>query len=444
METTRTDSQGVTRRDFVRAGAFTAAGLALAPGVAPAMVRRPEQDVLRVGLVGCGGRGTGAAVQALKADPGAVLWAMADVFPERIDSSLGRITEATKDLASRSEYEKIQVAPERRFVGFDAYQRLIDSGCDVVCLATPPVFRPRHLRACVKAERHVFCEKPMAVDGPGVRSVLESAKLAKVRELCLVSGFCWRYQDQAVAAMEEVLGGRIGEVTSVYTTYNTTGWVGNHARKPDWSDTEFQLRNWHYFTPISGDHIVEQAVHAIDWIAWANGDAMPVRAHACGGRMTRGDAPESGNVWDNFAVTYWYENGSMGHHMCRHWPNSVYDNSGWIHGTDGRLRFMPWSGNKHEITGKRPWKCDVPANDMYQREHDLLFAAIRSGEPINEGDRMARVTLMGIMGRMAAYTGKDVTWEQALNSELDLNAQPWAWGERETPEIAVPGKTELL
>jgi len=441
---TRTNGyDSVTRRDFVKAGAAAAAGLAIAPGFAPAMVRRPDQDILRVGLVGCGGRGTGAATQALRADEGAVLWAMADVFPERIESSLGHIRNAVNDTETEGEYEKIQVAPERKFVGFDGYQKLIDSGCDVVCLCTPPVFRPEHLRACVMAKRHVFCEKPMAVDGPGVRHVIETARLAETAGTCLVSGFCWRYEDRCIAAMDRVLAGEIGDVTSVYSTYNATGWVTPKPRQAEWSDTEFQLRNWHYFTPISGDHIVEQAVHAIDWISWAFGDVPPVKAHACGGRMTRPDVPETGNVYDNFAVTYFYENGGLGHHMCRHWPNSTYDNSGWMHGTTGRMRFVPWQGS-HEITGEHAWQCSLDGNDMYQREHDLLFKAVREGEPINEGVRMAHVTLMGIMGRMAAYTGRDVTWEQALNSELDLNEQPWAWGDRPSPELAIPGKTKLV
>jgi len=218
--------------------------------------------------------------------------------------------------------------------------------------------------------------------------------------------------------------------------------VRPHPRQPEWSETEFQLRNWQYFAPLSGDHIVEQAVHAIDWMSWAMGDVPPLRCWAVGGRQVRPEMPETGNVYDHFAVTYEYENGVRGYHTCRHWPNTPSDNSAFFMGSDGVCTMQPWQG-RHVIEGAHPWTGSAASNDMYQREHDLLFAAIRAGKVINSGELLARTTLLAIMGRMAAYTGQIVTWEQAMNSEEDLNPGFWAFGKRAVPEVAVPGVTEL-
>jgi myo-inositol 2-dehydrogenase/D-chiro-inositol 1-dehydrogenase len=427
-----------TRREFLRATAGVGA-MAVTPAVASAFARG-RVSTLKVGLVGCGGRGTGAAVQALKADPGSVLWAMGDVFDERLESCLGHVRNAVE------EPEKIDVPDERRFTGFDAYRRVIDSGVDVVLLCTPPGFRPEQLAAAVDAGKHVFCEKPVAVDGPGVRSVLESARKAESAGLSLMSGFCWRYQNQMREVFGRVLDGGIGRIRAIQCTYNTTGWVQPKPMQDGWSETEFQVRNWHYFHPISGDHIVEQAVHAIDWINWAMDGEMPVRCVAVGGRSTRPDLPETGNVWDNFGVTYEFADGARAYHQCRHWPNTPADNTAYLMGTDGDCRVMPWRG-VHVISragGKPDWKGSAAGNDMYQQEHDELFAAIRSGEPVNDGVSMANSTLLAIMARQAAYTGAAVTWEKMMTSEEDLNPEPWAWGDRARPAIAVPGETRFV
>jgi predicted dehydrogenase len=320
---------------------------------------------------------------------------------------------------------------------------VIGSGVDVVLLTTPPAFRPQHLRAAVEAGKHVFCEKPVAVDAPGVRSVLESARLAKEKGLALMSGFCWRYQDQMREAFARLAAGGVGEIRSIQTTYNTTGWVTPKPREAGWSDAEFQTRNWQYFHPLSGDHIVEQAVHAIDWIGWALGDRAPVRCWAVGGRQARPDVPETGNVFDHFAVTYEFEGGVRAYHMCRHWPNAPYDNTGLVSGSAGTMTIDPWNG-RHVIEGERPWTGTASGNDMYQREHDELFSSIRSGRPVNDGAFMANSTMLAIMGRMAAYTGQAVTWEQAMGSREDLNPGAWSFGDRPTPSVAVPGTTRLI
>ncbi len=408
---------------------------------------RKNPAELRVGVVGCGGRGTGALVQALHADEGSVLWSMGDLFEERLEPCLENTrtdlldadAENGTDLAER----RIRVSADRRFHGFDAYQRVIDSGVDVVLLTTPPAFRPQHLAAAVAAGKHVFCEKPVAVDAPGVRSVLESARLAKSKQLSLMSGFCWRYQDQVRETFDRLRAGGIGDIRSIQSTYNTTGWIQPKARQAPWTDTEFQTRNWHYFHPLSGDHIVEQAVHAIDWIGWAMGDAPPERCFAVGGRQVRDNLPETGNVFDHFSVVYEYPGGVRAYHTCRHWPNTASDNTMYVLGSRGHCTMKPWTA-EHVIEGDEPWRGSAPGNDMYQREHDLLFKAIRSGSPVNDGEFMARSTLLAIMGRMAAYTGQVVTWDQAVQSAEVLNPEPWAMGTRPTPALAIPGKTRLL
>lgn len=443
------ESRGsITRREFhsraLAAGLAAGVGSSIAPMAFAA--RRTASDTLKVGLIGCGGRGTGAALQALKADPGAILWAMGDAFSDRLEGSLGYLDgivgEMREDDQSGRWNERVQVDASRRFVGFDAVDRVLASGVDVAILTTPPAFRPEHLAKSVDAGVHVFCEKPVAVDGPGVRSVLESARKAREKNLSLMSGFCWRYQDQVSETFAHLASGGIGQVHTIQSTYNTTGWIQPRARQDGWDDTTFQLRNWHYFVPISGDHIVEQAVHAIDWIGWAKGDVPPVRCWGVGSRATRPELAETGNVYDNFSVVYEYADGSRGYHTCRHWPNTASDNSAYILGSEGACTMKPWSG-EHVVEGARPWRGTAKSNDMYQREHDVLFAAIRSGKRVDDGVAMAHSTLMSIMARMAAYTGAVVTWEQAMQIAQDLNPRPWAFGPRDTPDLAIPGKAKL-
>lgn len=432
----------LTRRDFFATSATAAAAIAATASAAPAFIRR-RPDTLRVGLVGCGGRGTGAALQALRADPGAELWAVADAFEPAIEPAIAQVRAGLAENAGAGDpaTSEQRSSPDRahRFAGFDSFQQLIDSGVDVVLLCTPPAFRPEHLAACAAAGKHVFCEKPVAVDGPGVRSVLESARIAREKNLAVMSGFCWRHHDQVSETFAQIAAGSIGAVRAVQSTYNTTGWVAPKPRQPEWSDAEWQLRNWQYFTHLSGDHIVEQAVHAIDWISWAFADRPPVRCTAVGGRMTRPDVPETGNVYDNFGVFYEYESGARGYHMCRHWPNTASDNSAFIMGEKGTCRMSPWAG-QHVIDGATRWRGSATSNDMYQREHDTLFRSIREGRPFFDGERMAHVTLLAIMGRDAAYTGQVITWEQALQDTTRLGPDRWDWGPLPAPPLPIPGR----
>ena len=435
----------MSRRSFTAASAAIGAAAIFARPSFGFVNTRVDQ-ILKVGVVGCGGRGTGAVIQALQADPGTVLWAMGDVFADKIEPCLGYVRNAMLDLDDEQGTDKwakkVQVE-SRQFSGLDAIHKVLASGVDVMILTTPPGFRPEHLRASVEAGKHVFCEKPVAVDATGVRSVLESARMASQKSLSLMSGFCWRYQDQVRETFEKLHAGGIGDLHTIQTTYNTTGWVAPKVRKPEWSDAEFQLRNWQYFTPLSADHVAEQAVHAIDWIAWAMKDQPPLRCFAVGGRQTREERPETGNVWDHFSIIYEYGNGVRAYHMCRHWPNTPSDNSAYFLGSAGNCTMQPWNGT-HVIEGESPWKGSAGGNDMYQREHDVLFKAIRDASPVNDGVFMSHSSLLAIMGRMAAYTGQVVTWDQALNSSENLNEQPWELDARSTPQRPMPGKTALI
>ncbi len=417
--------QNITRREFVKSTAAVTAGMLAAP-----LVHGAGGDTIKVGLVGCGGRGTGAAAQALDADPGVVIWAMGDVFDDKLTASLDQLR------AHAPAPGRVDVPAERQYRGFDAYQRVIDSGADVIILATPPHFRPAHLDAAVSAGRHVFCEKPMAVDATGVRRVMEVAERARQRRLSLVAGFCWRYSLPERETYRRVCDGQIGEVVSVHTTYHGSP-LGTYGRLPEWSDMEWQLRNWWHFRWLSGDHIVEQACHSIDKINWAMNGRTPLRANALGGRFMR-EGAESGNVYDHFTVIYEYEGGQRCFHTCRQMPACALDNSELITGTEGRCFVNGW-GPTQVIEGKRPWRYAGPTPNMYQVEHDELFKSIRTGEPINDGVWMAQSTLMSILGRMAAYSGQTVTWEQAMQSAEDWTPPAYEFGDLPVEPVAKPG-----
>lgn len=415
------------------------AGVALAGSALPTFaILNPNRafagvnaDTLKVGLIGCGGRGSGAANQALKADPNVVLWAMGDIFKDKMDASLQNLTKVHGP--------KVKVDEERKFIGFDAFKKVLDSGVDVVLLATPPHFRPEHLTAAINAGKHVFCEKPVAVDAPGVRKVLDAAKLAKQKNVSLMSGFCWRYHEPKRASFARILDGAVGDITAIYNTYDT-GTLWSFPRVSGWTDAEYVLRNWTYYTWLAGDHIVEQAVHSIDMMAWAMGGKLPVSVVGTGGRQVRTDAL-FGNIFDHFSVVYDYDNGVKGFHHSRQQANC--ENSYLVQtlGTKGTA-MVNCARNVHEITGANPWKYDGPQNDMYQTEHNELFASIRSGKLINDGEFMAHSTLTAIMGRMAAYTGKRITWDEALNSTEKLGPDTYSFDMKPpVVEVAKPGIT---
>jgi predicted dehydrogenase len=420
----------LSRRSLLSAGSATVAGVALAPFVSAKKSSIGGAEVLRVGLIGCGGRGTGAASDALLADTNVQLVAMGDVFADHLESSL-------KTLEGQAELKgKIDVPPERRFVGFDAYKQVIEN-CDVVLLCTTPHFRPLHMRAAAEAKKHMFVEKPVAVDAPGVRSILESARIARENKLNVVSGLCYRYMFAKQAVIEHVHAGDIGEIVAMETTYNTNG-LWHRGRKPEWSDMEWQIRNWLYFTWLSGDHIAEQHIHSLDKIMWAMNDEPPLQATSSGGRVQRTD-PMYGNVYDHFNTVFEWKNGVRAFSSCRQWNGASTDVSDHIYGTQGVAHLQT-----HDIKGAKSWRWRSEAEDnMYQNEHNALFAAIRAGEVIDNSSYMASSTLMAILARMAAYTGQTITWEQALNSTEDLSAKNYAWADAPAVEISVPGVTKF-
>jgi predicted dehydrogenase len=419
------------RRDFLKTSAAGAAAVTLAS--LPA-VHAAGSETLRVGLVGCGGRGTGAASQALSADNNVRLVAMGDAFRDRLESSLATL-HRQGDIAA-----KVDVPPERRFVGFDACQQVISTGVDVMLLCTPPHFRPAHLRLAIQAGKHVFAEKPVAVDAPGVRSVLATCQEAARRRLSVVSGLCWRYDDGMRETFRKMHDGGVGDIVAMQCNYNT-GYLWVRRRQPSWSDMEWQMRNWLYFTWLSGDFNVEQHVHSLDKMAWAMRDQYPVKAVGLGGRQVR-TGPEYGNIFDHMATVYEYASGIKAFSYCRQQADCASETKDYIFGTTGRCDVMG-----HTITGKNPWRFRQARSrrrDMYQNEHNELFAAIRSGNPINNGDYMAKSTLMAIMGRMACYTGQEITWEQALNSHEDLTPPRYAWDvSLPVPPVAKPGVTRF-
>lgn len=423
------------RRSFLKKSGIALVGSSLA--YSPNLFGATTNDkgpTLKVGLVGCGGRGTGAAAQALRADENVILTAMGDVFEDRLESSYSELLKAVG--------EKVKVSKEHKFLGFDAYQKVIDSDVDVVLLTTPPAFRPDHFEAAVNAGKHIFCEKPMAVDAPGVRKILASAKKAKEKELAVLAGFCFRYDYPIKETMGRVLQGEIGDIRSI-STFRHGGEAWYKERQPDWTNMTYQMRNWYYQNWLSGDFIVEQAVHSLDLMSWAMGDVMPIRATGTGGRQVRTDK-KYGNIFDHFAIEYEYENDVKGYHFTRQQAHTSHRNSVDIFGSEGNAIIN--IGRQYELKGKSNWRYRGEKNDMFQTEHDEFFASIRKNTPINEGERMANSTMLAIWGRMVGYTGQTISLEEIFGSNETLGPKigEYDWNLDWTPQpIAVPGKTKL-
>lgn len=424
-----------TRRKFLKSTGAAAFGGAVALNIGlPRSSFATNSDTLKVGLIGCGGRGTGAANQALSADPNVTLTHMADIFEDRLESSVTNLKKLHGD--------RVNVQKGTRFVGFDGAKKVIESDVDVVILTTPPCFRPEQLEMAINAGKHVFCEKPMAVDAPGIRRVLAAAKKAKEKNLSLVSGFCWRYHSPKRETFSRILDGAIGDVHTVYNTLNT-GALWLRDVKPEWTEMQKKIHNWLYYNYISGDHIVEQAVHSIDMMSWAFGDAKPLRATGTGGRQVRTGA-EYGNIYDHFGIVFDYDNGAKGFHFSRQQKDCKNAYGLEMMGNKGSSVIDCIRG-KHSIEGVEKWRFRGNDNDMYQQEHDELFASIRNGKPMNDGEWMAQSTMLAIMARMVAYTGQSITYEEALNSteqigpdHIDANT------EFTDPPVAKPGITKFI
>ena len=415
------EGAGIGRRGFLMVGGATlAAGALRVPAV------HAGSDEIRVGLIGCGGRGRGAAADAIKAAPGVRIVALGDAFADRVEEAQQRFVELGEAAA---------VPKDRTFVGLDAFEKVIATDANYIILATPPGFRPLHLKAAVAAGKHVFTEKPVAVDGTGIRTVLEVSEEAKRKGLGVGAGTQRRHQKGYLEAIQRIRDGSIGEVVSARAYWNQ-GSLWKKDRQPGWTDLEWQLRNWLYFTWLSGDHIVEQHVHNLDVINWVTG-AHPVKAVGMGGRQSRTE-PAYGHIYDHFAIDYEYENGMHMMSMCRQIDGCEKRVAEDLVGSKGRAET---SSERWSISGPQSWRRKEGEEEVspYVQEHTDLIASIRDGKPPNELKQVAESTLTAIMGRMSAYTGRAITWEEALGSEESLVPEKLAWGPMPVPPVARPG-----
>ncbi|MCX6560181.1 MAG: Gfo/Idh/MocA family oxidoreductase [Candidatus Aminicenantes bacterium] len=423
--TTINDSS-LTRRDFIKTTA--AASLAAAiPGNLGLFAQ--GSDTIRIGVIGCGGRGTGAAIDALNSASGVEIVALFDPFQDRIDSCLKKLRETLPD--------KIKVRPETCFTGLEGYKGLLAvPEVNHVVTAAPPGFRPIHLKAVIEAGKHIFMEKPVAVDPVGIRAIIAAADLAKQKGLAIVAGTQRRHQKRYLELMKRIKDGQIGEIVGAQCYWNMGDlWV--KLREPNMTDMEWHCRNWLYFSWTSGDHIVEQHVHNLDVVNWALG-ALPKNIIGMGGRQVR-IAPEYGNIFDHFAVEYEYPAGVRVASYCRQTKGCAERVEEKIIGTKG-VAF-----GYGEIQGAKPWKFEGDEINPYVQEHTDLIASIRAGKPLNEGRQVAESTMCAIVGRMSAYTGRAVSWDWAMNSsKLDLTPKNMVFGPNPVDPPAVPGTTPLI
>jgi len=417
----------VSRRDFMKATAAVSAATMLS---ATGGVFAAGSDKIRVGVIGCGGRGTGAAMDCVRSSPNVEIVAMGDMFQDRLDRSLAEL--------SREVDDKVSVTGETSFTGFDAYEKVIACDINMVILATPPGFRPMHLKAAVEAGKHVFMEKPVAVDPVGIRSIIASSELAQEKELAIVAGTQRRHQNHYREILKRIHKGDIGRIVAGQCYWNGGGWDGPGEKPEGMSGMEWQIRSWFHFTWLCGDEIVEQHVHNIDVMNWAIG-AHPIQATGMGGREVRGG---KGNIYDHFAVDFEYPNGVHVLSMCRHMDGCTERVSERVMGTKG---WAYTDGADGYIEGRNPYRYEGEDVDPYEQEHADLIESIRSGRPLNEGRQVAESTLTGIMGRMSAYTGRALKWDWVMNaSELDLSPEKYEMGDLPVRPIAVPGQTELV
>ncbi|UZD21315.1 Gfo/Idh/MocA family oxidoreductase [Algoriphagus halophytocola] len=432
-----------SRRDFIKTSALVTGGLMTSPFVLPGAYAAPANE-LKLALIGCGGRGTGAAFQAMETGHNIKLVAMADAFRDRLDNSYNA-------LVGKYGAEKIAVSEDMKLTGFDAYKQAI-AEADVVILATPPGFRPIHFEEAVKQGKQVFMEKPVAVDAAGIRKVLAAAEEAKAKKLNVVVGLQRHYQANYIETIDRIHNGDIGEIINGQVYWNDGGvWV--RERQPGQTEMEYQMRNWYYFNWLCGDHINEQHVHNIDIANWVK-QGYPVKAEGTGGRLVR-TGKENGEIFDHHVLTFTYEDGSVIHSECRHFPGAQNRVDESFQGTKGTAYL---SAGNHGVL--KDWKGNVLYEhdrknqpNPYQVEHDKLWAALFNGEyKFADAENAAKSTMTAIMGRYATYSGKPLTWDEALNGQVDLMPETFAWdampkvlpGDDGYYPHAVPGKTKVI
>ncbi|NND33553.1 MAG: Gfo/Idh/MocA family oxidoreductase [Saprospiraceae bacterium] len=430
------------RRDFMKHSSLAAGALMTSPLIASGYgFHNSVNDEIKVAVVGCGGRGSGAATQALKAASNVRLVAMCDAFEDRLQESLNSIKQSVPG-------DRVDVPEDRQFVGFEGYKQAI-ALCDVIILTTPPAFRPVHFAEAIKQNKHVFMEKPVSTDAAGVRSVLKTAQEAKQKKLNVVVGLQRHYQTKYKELMAMVHKGKIGDVTSGQVYWNGAGvWV--RPREAQQTEMEYQMRNWYYFTWLCGDHIVEQHIHNLDVMNWAK-NGYPVKAQGMGGREVR-KGKDHGQIFDHHFVEFTYADGSVMNSQCRHIKNCWNQVNETITGTKGRVDFGAGSMTSHN--GRVLMNHD-DTNDPnpYQVEHDELFAAINKGEyKFADADNGAKSTMTSIMGRMATYSGQMLSWDDVLNSKVELIPASFTWNDMPPARpdadgnypVAVPGSTSVV
>lgn len=438
---------GISRRNFLGKAAFAGAAGIVVPTiitscsrkkgkevVVPVMLdKAPDGPLLKAGLIGCGGRGTGAAINFIHSGPNLTISALGDVFPDRIASCRERLAQ-----------DNVQVADEKCFIGFDAYQKVIDSGVDIILLATPPVFRPDHFEAAVSAGKHVFMEKPVAVDPAGARQIMATGLKAKGMDLSVVTGTQRHHQQDYVATWAKVQEGMIGEIVSANCYWNQ-GQLWYRTPDPSWTEMEYMIRDWVNWCWLSGDHIVEQHVHNIDVVNWFTGK-KPVSAVSFGARQRR----VTGDQYDMFSTDFIYDGGIHVHSMCRQINGTEGNVSEWVQGTEGNSNCQNtiWDNAGNTVWSFEGYKLDDKGNltdqlpvSPYDQEHTDFVTSIRSGKPINEAEAVAISTMAGIMGRISAYSGKKVTWDEVMNSELKLGPKVFAMGPVDiVKSVPIPGE----
>jgi myo-inositol 2-dehydrogenase/D-chiro-inositol 1-dehydrogenase len=436
------NTQGNSRRDFIKKSSIIVAGSAMAANLNIARAAHAfGSDAIKIGLIGCGGRGTGAATQAMNTEGEVHLVAMADAFGDRLQGAFRNIKSKHGD--------KVKVTPDTQFVGFDAYKKVLESDCDLVILATPPGFRPLHVEAAINAGKHVFMEKPVAVDAPGIRRVLKAAEEAKKKNLAIQVGLQRRHEEAYVETMKRLHDGAIGDIISSRVYWNGGGvWV--RPRNDEQTEMEYQMRNWYYFNWLCGDHINEQHIHNLDVINWLK-KGFPVEANGMGGREVR-KGVDHGHIYDHHFIEYTYEDGSKMFSQCRHiggcW-NSVSEHA---HGSGGHVDI---GGAKiYDPKGDIIWTGKGLGRGGHQQEHHDMFADLRAGRIPNEGEYGAKSTMTAILGRLCSYSGQKITWEQAINSNISLadvdnyhsmdDKAPIVPDANGAYEVPVPGKTKVI
>lgn len=422
-----------SRRRFLAA---SAAGTALGSLALARSAHAAGSDVIKVGLIGCGGRGRGAAANAMNAGEDVRLVAMGDVFDDRVQASRTGLQKAKPD--------QVAVDDHHMFVGFDAFEKVIASDVDVVLIACASRFHPIYLKAAVDAGKHVFVEKPHAVDPPGIRMVEQACNDAEKKNLSVVSGLCWRYDKGVQETLKRVLDGAIGDIVAIQETY-MRGPYRLIERKPEESEMEYQFRNWYHFRWLSGDDVPQSLLHSMDKGAWALREEPPVKAFGSGGRSSS-FSPVHGDVFDHGAIVYEYANGVRMYANVRAQAGCYGEVSDHFLGTKGRANVL-----KNRIEGETEWRYEGKKKSMYDAEHVVLFDAVRSGKPVNNGTYMVNSTMISILGQMVCYTGQQLTWDEVMKSNWRAGPETCSW-DMEPPvkpeadgtyPVPIPGLTKL-